>query len=151
MRATRLVRRSIILNIQSYGRRRFTGVPQQGGSNNTQRKSAYLNYRWWKRRQAQKDKYYTSKLEDYEEAAAAMDSIKDENPIDESQMEMPSFNYNLEKEGFTSMPENLGYIPKSLDPMERTAQSSERNNNAKIAMFLLGAIPIITIFIYFNK
>ena len=103
------------------------------------------------KRQAQKDKYYTSKYEDYEEAAAALEEVKDADPIDESKMEMPSFNYDLERDGVRSLPDNQGYIPKTLDPMNRAQQSSNTNNNAKIAMFLISAIPVITIIIYLKN
>lgn len=145
LRTTRLVRRSIFNRNVIINIRMISGGAQKGPEN----RSSYLNYSWWKKRQAQKDKYYTSSGEEYEEHAEAMSAIKDANPYEPPSQDMPAFNYDLQREGSEmGAGDNKGYIPKSLDPMN-PKNDTDSGNNARMAVYFLGAVPIVGFIIYY--
>ena len=154
LRVTRMVRSSMIRPNCKLVYRRISGVPQKGGNN--EQRSTYLNYSWWKKRQAQRDKYYTSTEKEYEDHASALNEYKDANPIDESKMEMPNtaFTYDQDRQGFGLKNENESiFYSKSLDPMSTHDRYSDTNKSdgSKMAVWILGAVPIVAILMYWNR
>ena len=101
--STRLVSRSILQNCWIQSRKSSSSkIPQHVKTSDHSQgtRSRYLNYAWWKQRQRQRDQWYTSTEEDYERRKYELNELKDDNPIDESEYEMPPLDFNhLEQRG----------------------------------------------------
>ena len=113
-------------------------------------RSRYLNYEWWKRRQEQRDEWYTSTEEEYEQRKDELDELKDDNPIDESEYELPPLDYNyLEQKGaHQSLDKNEGYLPQSLDATAKDKFNEDTSDSFKLTMLIVLAVPACGLAMY---